>query len=327
MMKRPLTAMLMLLIATVFWAVSFPAMKSLEMALQGPLPRASSWFVSSLTLASRFAFAAVILLILCRRVPRFTKLEIKQGAGLGFFNAFGLLLQMDGLAYTPASTSAFLTQCYCILIPIVVALHEKRWPPKKVIVSCALALAGVAVLARMDWRALRLGRGEIETILASVFFTGQILWLDRAEFSANQPVHTTLLMFVVTALLAVPVCVLTEPTLEPIAVAFAQASFWKLIVVLTILSTLLTYVAMNIWQPHLPATHAGLIYCGEPVFTSLFALFLPAFFSQWIGINYANESLTANLLLGGGLITLANILLLFGPAKFAESNGPGEISE
>ena len=43
---------------------------------------------------------------------------------------------------------------------------------------------------------------------------------------------------------------------------------------------------MNVWQPHIEATHAGLIYCAEPVFTALLCLFLPALLSVWAGIAY-----------------------------------------
>ena len=49
--------------------------------------------------------------------------------------------------------------------------------------------------------------------------------------------------------------------------------------------------------------------CFEPIFASVFALFLPAWFSGWATIDYANEKLTANLLVGGGLITMANVLI------------------
>ena len=46
------------------------------------------------------------------------------------------------------------------------------------------------------------------------------------------------------------------------------------------------------------------------------ALCLPALFSRWAGIDYANETATWHLLAGGGLITLANVLLqLRPPAK------------
>ena len=47
------------------------------------------------------------------------------------------------------------------------------------------------------------------------------------------------------------------------------------------------------------------MYCIEPIFGSLMALFLPAIFSVWAGIDYPNETATWTLLIGGGLITLA----------------------
>ena len=85
---------------------------------------------------------------------------------------------------------------------------------------------------------------------------------------------------------------------------------------LTLFCTLGSFTLMVRWQPHITATEAGLIYCIEPVFASVMALFLPALFSRWAGFDYANETLTWQLLVGGGLITLANVLLqLKPPAK------------
>jgi hypothetical protein len=66
---------------------------------------------------------------------------------------------------------------------------------------------------------------------------------------------------------------------------------------------------MNRWQRLLPATEAGLIYTTEPVFASLFALFMPLWLSALLPIHYSNEQATENLLLGGGLITAANVLI------------------
>jgi hypothetical protein len=54
----------------------------------------------------------------------------------------------------------------------------------------------------------------------------------------------------------------------------------------------------------------------EPVFGALMALFLPAIFSTWAAIHYPNEIATWTLLVGGGLITAANVLIqLKPPAK------------
>lgn len=69
------------------------------------------------------------------------------------------------------------------------------------------------------------------------------------------------------------------------------------------------YLLMNRWQRDVTATEAGLIYSVEPVVTSVLALFLPGLISTWAGIHYANETLTARLLIGGGLVTAANVLL------------------
>ncbi len=47
---------------------------------------------------------------------------------------------------------------------------------------------------------------------------------------------------------------------------------------------------------------------------SLSALLLPAIFSAWAMIHYANETATWTLLVGGGLITAANVLIQLKPA-------------
>jgi drug/metabolite transporter (DMT)-like permease len=91
---------------------------------------------------------------------------------------------------------------------------------------------------------------------------------------------------------------------------------------LTLFCTLGAFTLMNTWQPKITATEAGLIYCVEPVFASLMALYLPGLFSAWAGFDYPNERATFNLLVGGGLITLANVLLQFRPPSPTGAGGP-----
>jgi drug/metabolite transporter (DMT)-like permease len=79
---------------------------------------------------------------------------------------------------------------------------------------------------------------------------------------------------------------------------------------LAVVCTVGAFSIMNKWQPKITSTEAGLIYCIEPIFASIFALFLPAIFSRWTAIDYPNEHATWSLLIGGGLITIANILVL-----------------
>jgi drug/metabolite transporter (DMT)-like permease len=305
-----LKATQMLVLATALWGLSFPTMKALTATQDILLPDRSSWFFSSLCNIYRFGLAAFVMLFLSvRTLNRVTRLEISQGIGLGLVGGLGILFQMDGLAHTSASTSAFLTQCYCLMLPIWVAIRDRRRPKPRVFVSSVLVVFGVAVLAKVDWQQLRLGRGELETLIASVFFTGQILWLERPQFARNNVRHLSLIMFAVTTIVCLPVAMLTTKQPADWVRGYHSLPTFGFLMILVLFCTLGAYVLMNHWQRHLGATLAGLLYCTEPLFASAFALFLPALFSQWAGIHYLNETLTVNLLVGGGLITVANVFV------------------
>ena len=182
---------------------------------------------------------------------------------------------------------------------------------------CALVLAGVAILGRFDFRGMRLGRGEWETLLCSVFFMGQILWLDRKEFAGNDSVRLTLVAFTTQAVVFWIAAVGFAPDAHALLLPWTSGPWLGLTVVLTLCCTLAAFLLMNRWQPKVTATEAGLIYCIEPIFGSTMALFLPATFSVWAGVDYANERATWMLLAGGGLITLANVVIQLRPPEEA----------
>jgi drug/metabolite transporter (DMT)-like permease len=304
----------LLLFATLLWGISFPAMRALALVQSQLLPDRSTFFYASLGVSYRFAIAAIAMLALCARsLPSLTRNEILHGFGLGLFGGAGMLFQMDGLAHTHASTSAFLTQCYCLILPLWVAARDRHWPPVRVLIGCVLVMIGAGVLANVRLGNLHLGRGELETILASIFFTGQILWLERPRFIDCRIHHTTLVMFFVMVLVCLPVAVATTREPADWLRAYSTPATWGLLGILVVFCTLMAFLLMNHWQRHVGATLAGLIYCVEPVFASLFALVVPAWFGAWAAISYPNETLTTNLILGGGLIIAANVLAQWQP--------------
>lgn len=307
-------AVLMLVVATVCWAFSFPVMKALTAHQQRLVPDTDSWFFSSLGVACRFGLAAVLLALWrVRGWRRLTRSEVEQGVGLGVFGSLGVVFQMDGLAHTSASTSAFLTQTYVLFLPLWQSLVERRPPSRTVLLACAAVLIGVAVLSGLRWDRLSLGRGEIQTLVASVLFTGQILWLQRARYEGNCPQHFSLVMFVVMLACALPIAWLAAPGSGAMLRAWTSGASLGLLLVLVLICTLGGYLLMNRWQRVVGATEAGVIYCLEPVFASSLALFLPAWLSALASIGYENEQITLRLLTGGALILLAN-LLVQGPA-------------
>ena len=142
---------------------------------------------------------------------------------------------------------------------------------------------------------------------------GQILWLEKKAFAGNRPERLTLVMFVTEAVVFVVLAGATAPDVAALVTPWTSPAWVALTVVLTVFCTLGSFSLMNAWQPKITATEAGLVYCVEPIFGSVMALFLPALLSVWAGIAYANEQATFHLVVGGGLITAANILITLKP--------------
>ncbi|MES2923921.1 MAG: EamA family transporter, partial [Verrucomicrobiota bacterium] len=221
----------------------------------------------------------------------------------------GMGLQADALAYTDASTSAFLTQAYCIILPLWACLRLRKRPATRVVLSTLMVLAGGAILSGLRPDHLKLGRGEIETLCAAVIFTFQILTLEDSRYEGNRGLPVSFVMFLGIAVLFMPVTAIVAPNMGACFAAGASLQSFVFVGSLALFCSVGAYLIMNIWQPRVSATEAGLIYTTEPVFTALFVLFLPAVLGKFIGGIYPNETLSTSLITGGSLIVAANVLM------------------
>ena len=300
---------LLLILACVLWGLSFPLVKALHLEQTARVPGASSLFLAAWLQTARFGLGALILVpfIAGRNAP--TPREIRQALVLACWGGSGLWLQADALAYTDASTSAFLTQAYCVFLPLWACLRRRRWPGIQVTAATLLVLTGGAILS--GWRPghLRLGRGEIETIGAAFLFTFQILALENPRDEANRGAMVTFVMFIAIALLLLPLTLISSPSLPACLSAGASLPAFSIVCLLALFCSVAAYLLMNIWQPKVSATEAGLIYTTEPVFTAVFVLFLPALLGRFIHQPYPDESLSPQMIIGGSLILAANLLM------------------
>jgi drug/metabolite transporter (DMT)-like permease len=298
-----------LILACALWGLSFPVIKALQMEQVLRVPAADSVFLSAWIQSARFGMGALLLLPFVLRGGLPTRLEWRQGIRIAVLGGLGMVLQADGLAYTEASTSAFLTQGYCIVLPIIACIRLKRAPETRTIIATLMVIIGGAVLSGFTLENPRIGRGELQTLIAAVFFAFQILTLEDPTYRGNRSAHLTWVMCAAIAVIFLPLAAITAPTPAAILAAGASWSALALVFILAAFCSLGAYLLMNHWQPRVSAVEAGLIYTTEPVFTAFYALFLPLWISRIAGMEYANESLTSNLLVGGALIVAANMLM------------------
>jgi len=300
----------LLIAATLLWGLSFPLMRSLELAQLAHAPGVPATVMACADVTMRFGLASLILAALCgRNAFHITRGEGIQAAGLALLAGAGLFLQTLGLAWTDASVVAFLTQLYTLIVPLIVAIRDRRLPGYRVWMACIFVLSGAALLSPNLVSHLRLGPGEIVILLSTAFLAGQIVWVERPVFAENRPLVVTMLMFVLLAVLFLCAYAGFGGTTAVAAQLFGTPSIWVLSLGLLFLCTLLTFLIMNAWQRWVSATEAGIIYCIEPVIAAILAGFMPGWVSNWAGIDYPNEALTWNLFIGGLLIIGATVLV------------------
>ena len=300
---------LFLILACALWGLSFPVVKAMHLEQSSRLPGVTSEFLASWIQVARFGLGALMLLPFALRRSRPTRLEWRQGMWLAWWGGLGMVFQADGLAHTDASTSAFLTQAYCVILPLVACLRLRSLPGRRTILATLLVMIGGGILSGVRMDSLKIGRGEVETLIAAGFFTMQILTLENPKYRSNRGMPVTFLMCAGIAALMLPAAFLTAPDAKAMVTAGASWTSITLVLVLALFCSVGAYLLMNVWQPRISATEAGLIYTTEPVFTAVYVLFMPAWIARITGIGYPNESLTTAMLAGGGLILAANALM------------------
>ena len=296
-----------LILACALWGLSFPIIKALQLEQQARLGEVGDAFLASWLQVARFLLAGLIMLPLVSRLPRPTSCELRQGALLALWGGLGMALQAWGLGHTEASTSAFLTQAYCVLLPLIACARTRRPPQARVLGATFLVVAGGAVLAGLRPGNLRLGPGETATLLAALAFTFQILTLENPRYARNRGRPVTLVMCLAIALLFLPVAWQAAPRPALMLEAGASLPAISLVLALAVFCSVGAFLLMNTWQRRVSATEAGLIYTTEPVFAAAYALVLPAALAGFTGSPYENEAITARMLAGGGLIVAANV--------------------
>jgi drug/metabolite transporter (DMT)-like permease len=306
-------AIIILIIMTALWGLQFPTFKALYMVSSNVVSREPSTSITLWISFYRALLAAIVMVIIFRKkILKISSKELKLAAYFSTYFSFGCWLQLYGMNYTKASTSAFLTQFYCVLIPLCTAIRKRQWPPTNVIISVILLMTGIAILSGTNIDQIKLGKGEIATLLAACFFTFGIFAIQRDEFRNNDKILSTILCQTGLALFAIvfslPINLLSKTPPAAILRFPTPQELYLLTIIVIFPTCIATYIHIT-FQPYVSTTEASLIFGLEPVFSTLFAFFLPTIYSHIFNIIYPNEIFSQQLLIGGALI-LSSIALV-----------------
>ncbi len=259
-------------------------------------------------LAVRFAIASVVMALVFRRQTlALTRREVLIGVGLGVLYGLAQLLQTVGLEHTDASVSGFVTGTYVVLTPVLGAVLLRDRIPGSTWLAVGLATVGLGVLSL---RGMSVGFGEAVTLAAAVLYALHIIGLGRYSTAASATGLATVQAFVITAVALVGAV--------PGGITLPQGGGqWASLLYMALIAGAVALWAQTWAQSHLPATRAAIVMTMEPVFAAFFA------------VLFGGESLTARMLLGGGLVLTAmyvvEILGRRSPDATAEEDPPAEL--
>ena len=257
--------------------------------------------------AARFAIAAIICSLICRRqLFKLTKAEFVTGVAIGVSIFGGYTLQTYGLMFISSSKSAFITAFYVPIVPLVQWLVFKQRPHPAVWVAVVVAFTGLVLLTGTDGLSMGFGQGELITAVGAIAIALEIILVSRVAASLNI-LRVTIVQLATASLIALMLMPVLGEAPPPLSKTFVLS-----VIALGCASALIQYV-MNWAQKRISATKATLIYAGEPV---------------WAGVigRIAGERLPGLAIVGAVLIIAAGILSEWRPKK-ASSSAEAELTQ
>src|SRR5438128_2276696 len=127
-MTHQFRGILALLVVTLVWGTTFPAMKDL-----------TAYFSPVWIIFLRFALAGLLLVPFLRGSRRD---DIVAGAQLGLILFFCYAFQVEGLALTSSNRNAFITGLNVLVVPLL-GLVAGTLPERRILLALLLAIGGL----------------------------------------------------------------------------------------------------------------------------------------------------------------------------------------
>ena len=278
-MTRHLHGILALLLVTLVWGTTFPAMKDL-----------TGHFSAVWIILVRFALAALLLSPFLWRAKL---ADVKSGAILGGLLFFCFIFQVEGLALTSSNRNAFICGLNVLVVPLLGVLAG-RLPERRIVLALIMSIAGLAALC---WDGGAWGLGDSLALMSALCFGVYIKVMEVRTRSATRLLSVTAAQIGTVALCAMVWLLAREVPGEAAArgawiggVASAIGQHVWNFAYLGVIATA-AIISLQTWgQSHTTANEAAVVYAFEPAAAAFFGYF-------WLG-----EAMTARGWLGGLLL-------------------------
>lgn len=246
-------------------------------------------FPTNFLLAIRFTIGCLLLCALFpKKLTQLNRTCLWQGIVLGLLIFTAYCIQTIGLTDTTPGKNAFLTAAYCILVPFLYWITDKRRPDLYNFSAAFLCLAGIGLVSFDGSFSMRFG--DAMTLISALFFAAHIV--AGARFGGkSDPILLTILQFGVAAVCSWVLGFTTETFPKEIPLNAALGLLY-----LAVFATTIALLLQNIGLKYADPTSGAILLSLESVFGVLFSML------------FYQERLTLRLGAGFLLIFIAVIL-------------------
>ena len=257
-MSRQRKADLLLVMVTGFWGISYFLM---DLCLSDLPPLCLNAF--------RFLTAFVLLTaVFFPRMRDISPATLKYSLIVGLCLSCVYICCTYGILYTSISNAGFICALPVVTTPLLEFLLSRQRPEGRLFAALVMCTAGLALLTLNEQ--LRPAAGDIICLGVAVFYAVDLVITGRAvrlpEVNALQ-MGICQLGVVGIVMLALSLT-LEQPRLPSTPLIWGSALF------LAIFCTGIAFVVQTVQQQYTSASHVGLIFTLEPLFSAVVAYFL-----------------------------------------------------
>ena len=280
-MSKQRKADLALVLVTLFWGVSYYLV---DLCLSELQPMNLNAF--------RFLLAFLVLVpIFWKRVRHASRATLKYSVIIGALLVGVYAGATYGVANTSISNAGFICALPVVFTPLLDFLCNRRRPEKKLGVALLLCTVGLALLTLNEQ--FRPASGDLICLICAVCYAADMLVTEKAVKLPEVDAMTLgVCQLGVAGVLMLLVSALVEQPRLP-----SSPRIWGAAIFLGLFCSGVAFVIQAVAQQYTTASHVGVIFTLEPVFSAIVAYF------------FANEKLLPRGYIGAVLMLLSLLVM------------------
>ncbi len=291
-MNKQRKADLLLVLVTAFWGMSYFLM---DLALTDLQPMNLNLF--------RFGGSFVLLyLVFFKKMRHISAATLKYAVIIGVFLAGCYIFCTYAIMLTSLSNAGFICALPVVTTPILQFFYTGERPGRRLAICLAICTFGLALLTLGD--GFRPALGDVVCLGAPLCYAFDLIYTDRAV--AREDVDPLQLGVLELGVVGVIMLILTFAIEQP---HLPQSpAIWGSVIFLGLFCTGFAFMIQTVQQQYTTASHVGLIFTLEPLFSAVVAYFL------------ADEVLSPRGYVGAALMMGSLILMEVLPNKAKSTN-------